>query len=303
MNKLTDLDTAEVSLVKRGANLRRFALRKSEDEMQTEILKAVLDAPLEDEAKVDATLAGAGVEGKMAGALKGALKLLSAYKEEMSPEAMKAMLEVLNLPGVEMETEDESEDMESEDMPPATKAKMEPAGSEDKTMAKKSADGIDLGTVPDAVKPQLEALWKAAEDAKAEKVKLEKALEEERNVRVTKEHVERVRAEYRHLPGTSADSLGPVLKSLHEKAPEEAKAIEGVLKSVERVLSESTLLRSVGASRTINAPENSAAGALDARAREFVAKGLAPTYEQGYAKALAQDPALYTEFLREKGGR
>ena len=63
INMLTNLGTKELSLVRRGANNKRFALTKSEDVMPLEeLLKSVLETPAEGEDNLVASLKSAGAD-------------------------------------------------------------------------------------------------------------------------------------------------------------------------------------------------------------------------------------------------
>lgn len=84
-HRLSQLIVNEVSLVPKGANKKRFALIKSEkgDPDMEELLNAVSQAKLENEDKIDEICKQAKLSDNAIAAVKGALRLLMAVRQEL----------------------------------------------------------------------------------------------------------------------------------------------------------------------------------------------------------------------------
>ena len=86
---LTDVETLEVSLVPQGANnKKRFPVLKSSEKVMSDILHAVIDAPSSEDTKFDQVVKSSalGENPEAAEAIKGAMKILNAYSDSISPE-------------------------------------------------------------------------------------------------------------------------------------------------------------------------------------------------------------------------
>jgi hypothetical protein len=95
-NELHDLKVEEVSLVPRGANRKRFLLLKSalggDSAMYDEtLLDRVLSTDLENESEIEETLKAQGLSDKARNAVKGALRLLNAYRDELPPDIINTL--------------------------------------------------------------------------------------------------------------------------------------------------------------------------------------------------------------------
>jgi hypothetical protein len=95
-NELRDLKVEEVSLVRRGANRKRFLLLKSalggDSAMYDEtLLDRVLSTDLENEDEIEQVLKAKGLSEKATNAVKGALRLLNAYKDELPPDIINTL--------------------------------------------------------------------------------------------------------------------------------------------------------------------------------------------------------------------
>jgi hypothetical protein len=91
-NELRDLEIAEVSLVRRGANRKKFLILKAlgGDPMNDDVLSRVLDADLdpEDEERINGVLKAQGLSDKAANAVKAALRILNAFKDELPHDVL-----------------------------------------------------------------------------------------------------------------------------------------------------------------------------------------------------------------------
>jgi len=227
-SELIDLTANEVSLVDRGANKKkRFPVFK-EEKMFDEILKAVLDTPVDEEDTLTEYFEKAKVSDKGQNALKAALRMLSSYKDELPKDALDKLAAAAGYPSptekAKAKKQDEEatpeEDMEDED--------------KKKGKVKKAVDEIRK-----AYDDKIEALTEA-------NVKIEKALKEERDRRELGEWVEKAKAELTFFPGKSAEEIGKSLKALNDIDPELAKSEFEEKKRISKMIGESDLLREAG---------------------------------------------------------
>jgi len=114
---LTDVETLEVSLVPEGANLKkRFPVLKSSETKMSDILHAVIDAPSSEDTKFDQVVKSSalGENAEAAEAIKGAMKILNAYSDSISPaDALGVLAEGFGVQKAEYKkAEEEEEDAE-----------------------------------------------------------------------------------------------------------------------------------------------------------------------------------------------
>lgn len=288
MQRLKDLDVIEVSLVPKGANRRRFLLFKSEEEEDPmeEILKAILETPLENEAKVEEVLKAANLSEKAKGAVRGALKILSAYKDELPKDIMKTLAGLAGYgypePTQKQKGKDDDDDKKKKYGYPAP--------------VKKEDGSWDFSGVPEEVRPMVEALWKEHLEEVKKREELERVLKEERDKQARKEFIQKAATEFASLP-TKPEEFGLVLKGLAEKAPEEYAKLEGVLKAADEAIRKSALFSEIGCSGGFGG--GTAMTKIEAAANSLVQKDANMTREQAIAKALEVHPELYTEYLQE----
>lgn len=219
INVLTDVETKEVSLVKRGANRKVIALSKSESDMDN-ILEAVLGTEAEGEAKVLETFKNAGLSEKGMEAATGLYRLLTAFKDELNGEGVGS---VIKAAGFEAPTKKD----EGTPTPEPT------------------SKGMDLNKMDPAVRQQVEAIFKSNKEAIEKAEKLEKALNDERELRVVKEWTEKAETQFSHIPA-KASELAVIMKSLHTVDGELAKKVEELLSTVNETVKKSELLVSKG---------------------------------------------------------
>ena len=187
ITSLKDVKTLEVSLVERGANLkRRFPVMKARGDQMDEVLVEVLKAEGSSEAvnKLESILKMEHMPADAKAAIMAAMKLLEAYSDMMPVgEALSALGRASGAKGMH---EDKKEKAEHED-------KKEKAEHEDdekeKAMEdvekpyhkeKKEEDDLkkSLETLPPAARQAIDAIWKAKEELTQKSEKLEKQLGE-----------------------------------------------------------------------------------------------------------------------------
>ena len=339
---LTDVETLEVSLVPEGANLKkRFpVLKTAEKKEMSDILHAVIDAPSSEDTKFDQVVKSSslGENPEAAEALKGAMKILNAYSDSISPEdAIGVMAEGFGVQKAEYKkAEEEEEEEEEEDAEKASefeegkesegttlsdegeldKASEFEEGKESEGTKLSDEDELDkaeedeeedeeaveksLKSLPANVRNQMTTLRKSNREIVAKAAKLEKALKVERDERLRKEFVEKAQKEFPYVPGKSPEEIGLMLKTLHGVAPKIASDIEGIFKSVSATIEKTGLLKELGSGMTGRGDSASAYGKLDSMARGAVQKS-GGSYAKAFEAAMKTNPELYSQYLEEQG--
>jgi hypothetical protein len=280
-NRLTDLNVAEVSLVGRPANKRSFLVFKSAEggnkmpEINEQILE-VLKAELPKE--MEAELVKANLSEKAVDAVKGALKILSAYKSEMPADILGTLAKLAQMENPRHYDDDKK------------KAKTT-KGLESYAPVKKADGSFDLSGVPEEQQAIVEALWKQAERSEL----LEKQLKEEQDQRLIKQFVEKAQS-FVNLPIKAAE-IGPVFKAIAEKSPKEFEQIDALLKAVDTALAESKIYKELGSNHQ---GASNAWDKVEQMAAQIVQKDENITKEQAITRVLEQNPNLYSEYLAEK---
>lgn len=374
MKRLYDLDPAEVSLVGKAANKKKFLVFKSRkgNEMSKSvdtIMKAVDEKTM---ARIEKSLKLVPVKkdgGDMAprkdsavfkegdeqqpqehglsdqahAAMKAVSRILAPHKEELNKGHLEAVAHELGMGDSVTEKTDgmESpgdkagsqmaipEDVKEEhhmgalgeaqkaysahlekmgyrkyaDQQPTEKSKKLESDDSDtseeddvsKTAVSKSDKGLDLSSFPENQRAQLELIFKSNQELVQKNLDLEKQLNDEKDLRVTKEFQERVKS-FKHL-GANSDELATVLKSLNATNPEAAKKIESVLKAADTQLGTKDLYTELG-SRVSKSSAGSPEAKLDALVDSFVQKSDGEkSREQIYEDVLmsAEGQRLYAE--------
>jgi hypothetical protein len=282
MSELKDLEAIEVSLVSKAANKKKFVILKSESKgvnQMDEILKAIVESELENEKEVDKILKQKKVSEKAVIAVKGALKVLNAFKDELPKDVMNTLAE---LAGYGYEA-------------PEGMAKQKAAGCGDYKPVKKADGSIDLTGVPEEVKPLLTALWKENEDMAKRANVLEAMIQKQEDDKLTDKYVQ-VAKQFKNFSLNPAE-LGAVLKDIAKKTPESVAKIEEVLKSADAAISNSGLFKEIG-SAAGNSPK--AMDKIEQKAVEIM-KTEKITKAEAITKALESNPELYNEYLKEGG--
>ena len=329
---LTDVETLEVSLVPQGANnKKRFPVLKSTEKKEmSDILHAVIDAPSSEDTKFDQVVKSStlGDNPEAAEALKGAMKIINAYSDSISPEdaigvmsegfgIQKGMYEEKGEDEDEMKKEDEDEDKaekEHEEGHDEDKAEKEHEEGHDEEAEKEDEEETEkedeedeekedveksLNSLPESVRGKMEALFKANKEAIAKADKLEKALKVERDERLRKDFIAKAQKDFPYVPGKSPEEVGLMLKSLHSVAPKIAEDVEGIFKSVSATIEKTGLLTELGSGMSSGGDSASAYGKLDGIAREAVSKS-GVSYAKAFETAMNQNPELYTAYLNEQ---
>ena len=291
ITSLKDVKTLEVSLVERGANLkRRFHFMKARGDTMGEILVEVLKAEGQSEAvlKLESMLKEEMPEDAKA-AIMAAMKLLEAFSDIMPVGDALAALggasgEEVEVEAAEEPAEDEAEKMEEED-----------------DELKKTLDNL-----PPAAQAAIDAIWKDREELVAKSAELEKSLGEEIAKRSRREYLAKAEKSLCNIPGHSLEEVVDLMIEVKATNEELGARVEKALESSSAALQGGALL--VEAGRSV--PDTSGGdpwAKIQKIAKSEVEKSAgALTMPQAIAKTIQTNPALYAEYNEERnnqGGR
>jgi phage-related protein len=294
---LTNVKTTKVSLVDRGANRKkRFPFFKAENYMKTfeEILEAVLQTEVDFEKQLGEFCEVEKISDKGAQAVKAALRLLSAFKEEI-PQSVFGQLSKLS--GFE-----DPKDPEAEKQVKKLEGEIEQlkkAKSEDKTVLK-------IEDLPEEIKKQFEDQKGELEATKKQNEKLEKGYEEilksletERDIRKRNEWQSKVEKDLAFYPGESVEDMTSELMELEKQNPELAKKHFERMQKVSKAMEDSNLLKTAGFSNK-RGDDMTAEDEANKLADEMVTKSEnGMTREEALAKVWESNPQLYDRYASE----
>ncbi len=292
ITSLKDVKTLEVSLVERGANLkRRFHFMKARGDTMGEILIEVLKAEGQSEAvqKLESMLKEEMPEDAKA-AILAAMKLLEAFSDIMPVGEALAALGGASGEEVEVEAAEEPAEDEAE--------KME---DEEEDELKKTLDNL-----PPAAQAAIDAIWKDREELVAKSAELEKSLGEEIAKRSRREYLAKAEKSLCNIPGHSLEEVVDLMIEVKATNEELGARVEKALESSSAALQGGALL--VEAGRSV--PDTSGGdpwAKIQKIAKSEVEKSAgALTMPQAIAKTIQTNPALYAEYNEERnnqGGR
>ena len=301
---VTDMKAAEVSLVKQGANRKkRFPIFKSEESMNPEILKAVLETEVDVEKQLEEIFAKAELTDKGKAAAAAAVRLLNSFKDELPPGIIDKLV---SISGVKGEADKAKNPMEDEEEMEAKKAKAKKAkkaeDEEDEDSKKppflKSGDGEGEAMSEDMKKElaerdtQLEELRKQNETFQAQ-------LTKEKDARELSEWIEKARAELAHYPGKSVEEMGAMLKGLNDMDQSVAVAQFESMKAASLAMKDNAILKNAGGMGGGGA-NDSAMAKIEKAAEGIIEKSSTiVTKQQAIAKALDMNPELYSAYLAD----
>lgn len=286
-NTLQDLKAVEVSLVPKGANKKKFLILKneeSEEDMETnlqEILKELLENELDNEQEVEEVLKQKKLSPKAVNAVKGALRMLNAFKGELPKDILSTMASLAGYGAMKQNP------MEEEKKPYGYKYG-------EKKMKKEDLEGLEI---PKEIKATLQTLWKENEDMVKKAEVLEAMVKKQEDEKLTEKYVA-VAKSFKSL-AIKPEEFGAVLKEIAQKAPDSISMIEEVLKGADEAVTQGGIFKEVGSSArgTANAMDKIEKKAEEIMVNQKISKAEAIT------KALEEDPNLYNEYLKEKEGK
>lgn len=302
LTSLTELHTQEVSLVDRGANKKkRFPIFKQENPMTdfNEILKAVLETELDEESDLDSWVQKAQLSEKGVGAVKAALRILAAYKDELPGDTMDTLSQ---LAGFEKSKPVETKKAkQAKACGPTNDEEEEEIMDEDKSKEVKK----EFAGLPEAVRAEVETVLKSRDDElaalRARNEEITKALHTEKDIRELGEWVAKAEKDLSHYPGKSSRELGEMLKKLSDVDPTLAASQFDTMKSASDAMRDSVVLKEAGGSfRDVT---GSAWNKIEQLAEGIFEKSEDPkmTQQRAMAKALETPKGrkLYNEYLSE----
>jgi len=319
-SKLSEIDTVEVSLVDRGANRKRFALRKQEKKMKTKMTKAQKDSL----SKLLARIKPGQTPERLAKALEelseparqavlSSLGILAAARADLPEGMLQAVMEACGV-----ESPDDLIDLISPAAPmgadnePAVQADSPAPYPEEPMPTEPQKNETPVAKFDDATKAQIAKAEKAAAEANAElaslkkqaevdskaRVELEKQVKAERDARLEKEFLSKAE-KLSSLP-TKAAEIGPVLKALHDANPELAAKVEKMLESAnEKLKTVDSLLKERGHAN-VGGTETTAWGEIQKAAAELRKADPKLTEPAAIAKAMELNPKLYDAYEAEQ---
>jgi hypothetical protein len=163
---------------------------------------------------------------------------------------------------------------------------------------KKDDGTIDLEAVPEESRELVSMLWKEHETAVQKAITLENDLKIERDIRITKEFIDRA-TKFPNL-GTP-EIIGSVLRKAFDVSDEYGNQLEGILKDTNSRIEKSALFTEVGSNATGAA--ESVWAKIEELAKGIVVKGQGQTMAQAIDRVLAENPQLYDEYTKERSGK
>jgi len=288
ITSLKDVKTLEVSLVERGANLkRRFPLMKARGETMGEILVEVLKAEGQSEAvlKLESMLKEEMPEDAKA-AIMAAMKLLEAFSDIMP--VGDALAALGGASGEEVEAAEEE---------PAEEDEAEKAEDEEDDELKKTLDNL-----PPAAQAAIDAIWKDREELVAKSAKLEKDLGEEIAKRSRREYLGKAEKTLCNIPGHSLDEVVDLMIEVKATNEELGARVEKALEASSAALQGGALLVEAGRSVPDTTGGDPWAKIQKIAKSEVEKSSGALTMPQAIAKTIQTNPALYEEYNLERRG-
>ncbi len=285
---LEDLQVFEVSLVNKPANGRAFYMTKAADkgnnQMVNEKILALMETPLDSEDKIDAMISKAEMSEDAVAAVRAALRLLDAFKDEIPSDTLTGLAAAA---GMDMHMEEERE--------------MEDEADKGYHDMDKTEEMISKADIPEDLRPTLEALWKSNQEQQERVKQLEGVLKAERDERLLNEETERISKAYSRVPGGEPSKVAQLLIDLRKAAPDSASAVEEILTATQRALvaKEDGAFEEAGANVVESAPGDTW-GKIQAMASERVTKGLVENHAKAVDQVLTENPELYAAYMAEK---
>ena len=317
--KLHKLDTTSVDLVTRGANNKRFALKKGADmNVQDALIEILKSGDMDqDWAAIDKMCADAGLDPQGSEVYKALVKLSSSYKD--SPAMGKMVRENLSklfggAPAEAAPTATEPKE-EKPDAPsaPAKEPPPDEAGKEQQMSEKTPVQSDGAKQAADAKQGEeelkksidarveaavREALAKSASDSQTIIKAMEAKLVEQQDRVLKGEWIAKAKESLQFVPGKTIEELGTSLFELEKKAGADIEQAQfDVLKGASAAVQKSSALNPSGF-QARGEDSNSAMGKLRLAASKVV-KSADTTDAQAIRKSLESDPTLYAEYLNE----
>jgi hypothetical protein len=262
-HEIVDLLIAEVSLVDDPANERPFLLIKNRTGDTTvadnQLIELALGTDLENEEAIDKKIDGLPADSQ--DALKGALRILQAHRENITSDVLKSLAPEM---GVEFQAE------KTEDGGDPPKGKDDGVGDTSKLMP-------EVAAILQALQKSNSTLEERLQKSDAKVAELDRARRKDDMILKVKDL---------HLAKAEPDKLADALLSLQDSSPEAYDQLSEILTATSAVVVESDLLKAIG---------SDAAGDATETAYEKVAKAAKKMVENSNGEisfASAQDKVL-----------
>lgn len=267
MPKLRHIRVEEVSLVRRAANRRKFLLLKEDT---VEELIALLKLALENEDQIDQELAKAKLSAKAINAVKGALRLLSAYKDELPTNILNTLAKLGGYGSVEPEKTEKGD-----------KDQKDQKGDD------KPGDVKKMDDLPPWAKEKIDALQKSVDETST-------ALIKEIAERKAREFLIKAQS-YDRIPG-KPEELAQLLLKADGAGNGFGDALAKLLGAINTSMAQ--MYEQIGSDAS--APDGGVMGEVTKRAKALLEKSdEVKTLEQAIVKVLERDPQLYDRYLEE----
>lgn len=160
-------------------------------------------------------------------------------------------------------------------------------------------DGEDMmeESVADIAKSAPADVRKALADLAKAKHDAEEALRKEREDRADADAIVKARGQFSHL-SIEPEKIGPALRRLALTDGDLAKSVEDALLAADAQNESADIFTEVGKGVT---PKGDAIDKMTSLAKAVVAEGKAGTFEQALVQVASENPALYNDYLIEKG--
>lgn len=170
-------------------------------------------------------------------------------------------------------------------------AEMEGAEPEMEEMEESADDVVALAkSAPEPIRKAMEELAKAKAEA-------EDALAKEREDRADADATVKARDTFKHL-NIDPEKVGPALRRLALMDADLAKSVEDALIAADAQNESADIFTEVGKGYV---PTGDAIAKMTSLAKAAVSEGKAATVEQAMAQVAIENPALYNDYLTEKG--
>ena len=167
-----------------------------------------------------------------------------------------------------------------------------------KALAERSGDEKKDEDIPESISKSIKALEDGQREAKERADKAEAVVKEMRDAERARVFLAKAEA-FKHLPNVVPAEFAPILSKI-EKAlkDDEWEKLAETLKAADAAIAEGDLFKEIGRGESPDAGGSNLAK-LNAKAEELRKADPKLTSEQAFAKALKENPALYTAHAEE----
>lgn len=231
---LSGLNTSELTLTRRGANNKRYAMTKNGAYlMDSEVLQAIMQTPAEGEEEFTKTLKSQGMDDE---------KLTAAVSQYRLQKGMKDLVDDKTMENI---TKSAGYNFEK----PAPKEKV--VEKKKKKMDKKEdiKKTLDLSGLDEDTKQQVESIFKSHDSMSKRTSELEEVIKSMKSESMEKEYIAKAAKDYSDLP-IESEKLGVMLKTANEVDEDFGKNFEELLGKMNNLVNKSAALTTVGANNT-----------------------------------------------------